>query len=403
MRGQFIRRSSACAFVAMAMAFSAPAAFAQSLPETAVKAGFRTASGKRVAEFQTASLSGTRIGASAFAGAPALFHVFSVSTDVSGEGLALAAALRQANLGLEVYALSLEAPKRIAAAVARSGLDPAFAAAEAKAAIRALGSPAAPAWIFVAPGGGIVAFRLGSLDAGQGLEAVRALAAAYQPRRDAAVQPAPPGPPAASGSRPVPGPAVALNVGVADSSFAQAIELEVAAELNLARTQPGRYAELLREYRGFIRGLYLERPGEVTVVLNEGAKAVDEAIAFLERQKPLAQMSLSKGLSQAARDHARDQGQTGQTGHGGSDRSTMDKRMERYGTWGKTIGENIAYGAVTARDIVIQLLVDDGVPSRGHRTNIFNPEFLVVGIAFGVHPGYRAVCVQDFAGEFVER
>ncbi|PKL08267.1 MAG: CAP domain-containing protein [Spirochaetae bacterium HGW-Spirochaetae-7] len=198
-------------------------------------------------------------------------------------------------------------------------------------------------------------------------------------------------------------PTVALNAGVTDSSFAQAIEIETVAELNMARTQPGTYAGLLREYRKSIRGMYFERPGEVTVVLNEGAKAVDEAIAFLERQKPVSALSLSRGLSLAAMDHAKDRGRTGQTGHGGSDRSTMDTRIKRYGTWKKTAGENIAYGAVTARDIVIQLIVDDGVPSRGHRNNIFNPEFLVVGIAFGSHPGYRTVCVQDFAGEYEER
>ncbi|OHD18884.1 MAG: hypothetical protein A2Y38_14560 [Spirochaetes bacterium GWB1_59_5] len=196
---------------------------------------------------------------------------------------------------------------------------------------------------------------------------------------------------------------VALNAGVADSSFAQAIELEILAELNLARTQPKRYAQLLREYRKFIRGTYFERPGEVTVVLNEGVKAVDEAIAFLERQKPVSPLSLSKGLSLAAMDHAKDQGSTGQTGHSGSDRSTMGQRVERYGAWQKTAGENIAYGAESARDVVIQLIVDDGVVSRGHRTNIFNAEFLVVGIAFGKHPGYRTICVQDFAGGYTER
>jgi uncharacterized protein YkwD len=198
-------------------------------------------------------------------------------------------------------------------------------------------------------------------------------------------------------------PGVSLNAGLADSSFAQAIEIEIVSELNLARTQPAVYAEILRDYRTFIRGLHLERPGEITVVLNEGTKAVDEAIAFLSKQKPIPALVLSKGLSQAARDHARDQGRTGQTGHNGSDRSTMGQRIERYGAWEKTAGENIAYGGETARDVVIQLIVDDGVASRGHRKNIFNPDFLVVGIAFGKHPGYRTVCVQDFAGAYREK
>ena len=196
---------------------------------------------------------------------------------------------------------------------------------------------------------------------------------------------------------------VALNAGLVDASFVGALELEIVAELNLARTEPKKYADLLREYRAFIRGTYLERPGETTVVLAEGRKAVDEAIAFLERQKPLPPMVLSRGLSRAAADHAADQGRTGQTGHTGSDRSSMSQRVERYGSWKRTIGENIAYGAETARDVVIQLIVDDGVASRGHRANIFNPDFLVVGVAFGTHKGYRTVCVQDFAGGYEER
>ncbi len=401
--------------VALVVSLATLPAFSQSLPEAAVWAGFSRATGKRLGTFQATTLSGTRIDASVASGAPALFHVWSSARDPAGEGPSLVASLRIALPDAAIFTVSADPAARVAATISRAGLAKEFAFGDAQALIRALGGPSAPAWIFVAPGGEIVAYRLGALD--EGLEAVRALFAAYAgTARKAAPAAAPATPattniPAVTPGTPTPAAApatpatatVSLNAGLTDPSFAQPVELEVVAELNLARTQPRVYADILREYRKFIRGNYFERPGEITVVLNEGARAVDEAIAFLEKQKPLPPLSLSKGLSLAARDHARDQGKTGQTGHTGSDRSTMDQRMERYGQWQRTAGENIAYGGETARDIVIQLIVDDGVASRGHRDNIFNADFLVVGVAFGKHAGYRTVCVQDFAGGYTER
>ncbi|MBN2874962.1 MAG: CAP domain-containing protein [Spirochaetales bacterium] len=198
-------------------------------------------------------------------------------------------------------------------------------------------------------------------------------------------------------------PAVPLNKGVHDASFATALDLEVVSELNLARTQPEAYIDILMDYKSYIRGAYLEKPGEIRIVLNEGVRAVDEAITFLKKQAPLPPLTLSRGLSLAARDHALDQGKTGQTGHTGSDSSSMGGRIMRYGSWISTAGENIAYGGKSARDFVIQLIVDDGVASRGHRKNIFNPKFLVVGVSCGTHPRYRTVCVQDFAAGYEEK
>ena len=77
----------------------------------------------------------------------------------------------------------------------------------------------------------------------------------------------------------------------------------------------------------------------------------------------------------------------------------MSDRIERYGKWSGTIGENIDYGDVKdGKDVILQLIVDDGVSSRGHRKNVFNPAFKTVGIAGGPHETYTSLYVMDYAG-----
>jgi uncharacterized protein YkwD len=53
--------------------------------------------------------------------------------------------------------------------------------------------------------------------------------------------------------------------------------------------------------------------------------------------------------------------------------------------------------------VVIQLLVDDGVPDRGHRDNILVPDWGAAGVACGPHLRYQQVCVMDYAVKYVER
>lgn len=190
----------------------------------------------------------------------------------------------------------------------------------------------------------------------------------------------------------------------AQSTTAQSpseMERALLAETNLARTNPSAYAAHLEALLPLFDGDVIRRPGSnVGLRTNEGPAAVREAIRFLRQQQPLPAMTWADGIWRAARDHVRDQGPSGATGHDGRDGSNMDQRMRRYGTWLTTAAENIDYGSETARDVLISLIVDDGVASRGHRTNIFNPALRVMGAGCGPHSRYRQMCVIDYAGGF---
>jgi uncharacterized protein YkwD len=176
----------------------------------------------------------------------------------------------------------------------------------------------------------------------------------------------------------------------------------VIREMNEAREHPQVYANYLAALRSHFRGNVLVLPGGTLMRTHEGVAAIDDAIRFLQHARPLPPFVASSGMSHASADHVREQAD-GAFGHGGADGSSPAARLNRYGVWSGRWGENISYGKSTARDIVIALIVDDGLPGRKHRKNIFNPEFNYAGAAVGPHARYRTVCSIDFAAGYSER
>ena len=175
-----------------------------------------------------------------------------------------------------------------------------------------------------------------------------------------------------------------------------ALEREVLVEINFARMQPGRYAEQLRGYRALFRGKVVRYPGNPAGLLTEeGTRAVDEAIAFLERQAPLPPLGAAPLLAQAARDHAVEQGPRGALGHLSKDGANPRDRVRRRGG-GSYVAEAITYGPPTAPEVVRQFIVDDAVPGRGHRKTLFAAEMRFAGAGCGRHRTYRMMCVVDF-------
>jgi uncharacterized protein YkwD len=188
----------------------------------------------------------------------------------------------------------------------------------------------------------------------------------------------------------------------AESAQDTNIEQLLLAELNRLRSEPDSFIPVLREYRSHFKGKKVFRPGEITLVTNEGVSAVDDAIDFLKSAEPLPALRLSAGMSKAAAVHVEDLGPKGKYGHYGTDGSSPSDRLKRYGQLKVGSAENLGFGERDGRRMVLMLLIDDGVPGRGHRKNMFNPKYKVVGIGCGSHVTYGYMCVIDFAGDFVE-
>ena len=190
---------------------------------------------------------------------------------------------------------------------------------------------------------------------------------------------------------------------VATVDYLSAFEQEVVREHNLARTKPQQYIAFLEDYARVFSGKIHIGEGGVRLRTNEGAAAVEEAIAFMRRVRLVGPLKPALGMSAGAADHAADQARTGKTGHGGSDGSMHGVRVNRYGDWQTRSGENIYYGSGSARDVVIKLIVDDGVPSRGHRDNIFDPRFRIIGVGCNDHRTYGQTCVLTYAAGYKDR
>ncbi len=182
---------------------------------------------------------------------------------------------------------------------------------------------------------------------------------------------------------------------------ATAFERAVVQEMSDLRVRPKAYARHLRELRGWFEGKLWVRPDRVPLRTEEGVAALDEAIAFLESVTPVGPLRFNEGLAQAARLHAQDIGPRGAIGHVGADGSRLSARLNRLGTWQGTVAENIGTLEEDPRQVVIQLLVDDGVPDRGHRHNLFNPDLHQAGAGSAPHRDYRVVTVIDYADGFV--
>ena len=181
-----------------------------------------------------------------------------------------------------------------------------------------------------------------------------------------------------------------------EEEYLSFVEKNVILELNKVRTNPAKYAELYIEpmLKRFSGKEY--RTGGAIYLTSEGKNAVNECLKVLSKAKPRPLLYPNVSLFKLAKDHVDKQGPSGQTGHDGPNGESFNRRIERLMDKHGYTGENISYGYNIAREIVKQLLVDDGVPSRGHRKNILDLKYDEVGVSIGRHSEYQSMCVIDF-------
>jgi uncharacterized protein YkwD len=126
--------------------------------------------------------------------------------------------------------------------------------------------------------------------------------------------------------------------------------------------------------------------------------ALEELIHELNTIQPLSKLKPKECIYKAARSHGADQKRRGFTGHIGTNGSSPMKRINRKCPDMISGNENLTGGKETVRLSVIRLLIDSGIPGRGHRHNILNQSWTHVACYYNGKIGnIKNNWVQNFA------
>ena len=148
--------------------------------------------------------------------------------------------------------------------------------------------------------------------------------------------------------------------------------------LNLARLNPPLFAEtFIRKYTKWNSYEDLSLSSYYTGSLYKTMKSM----------KPVGVLSPQRYLFESAKCHAVSSGKAGYVGH---------SRLSNSGCRAKFAGECCSYGQFDALEIVMQLLIDSGVPDLGHRKICLDRAYKTLGISVQPHKTYRFNSVLDF-------
>lgn len=165
----------------------------------------------------------------------------------------------------------------------------------------------------------------------------------------------------------------------ANAAFMQQVEKDVVYILNLVRQYP-------REFNNTVLAqwpAYTNRPGLAT------NQYYTSLVKTLSAMKPAGILKADSLCWVSAQCHAYSSGKTGYVGH--ERVSPPCEKLKHLN------GECCQYGYSKAIEIVVDLLIDEGIPSLGHRFICLSPYYGVVGVSIQPHKSYGVNTVLDFS------
>lgn len=162
----------------------------------------------------------------------------------------------------------------------------------------------------------------------------------------------------------------------AQVSYLSEPEKQIIYILNLARMNPNLFANtVVTQYPDYAGALSMKQSTYYKGLLQ-----------FLANKKPMPLLYPEQRLFQSANCHAETSGSTGYIGH--NRRTAACRSVETF------LGECCQYGVSDPLSVVLELLIDEDVPSLGHRIILFKPH-TQIGVSLRPHKSYRWNAVLD--------
>ena len=160
-------------------------------------------------------------------------------------------------------------------------------------------------------------------------------------------------------------------------------EAEIMDEINLLRSDPASYAELLirrRKHFYMSADLQANDPPQHNPNLSEGKPAVLEAIEFLQKAQPVRPIKWRDGLHLASQDIRKliDGQDTTQP----TSPDQVNYAIYSYGEYQGRATQLVGFGYNNPKEVICHLLISDGDESRHSRSILLDDEFRYGEISF---------------------
>ena len=146
-------------------------------------------------------------------------------------------------------------------------------------------------------------------------------------------------------------------------------ENQMVDEINLVRSDPPGYIKYVKEF------IKRTNPGKRTVA------TANELMDELKKQQPLSPLKINMDMYRDAKDYGK---------------LMMENNSIEHSDL--PYNENLSFGIEDIREVIMDLLIDEDIPDRGHRRNILKKNISAVAVHElpGTVEGYHFCYIQEF-------